>query len=201
MDIFIITDTHLDHENIKKYEGRPDNFNEIIISNWNKVVKPTDVVIHEGDIIFGEEKHTRLKEYMSLLNGRKILTLGNHDYEEWDFYMKNGFDFVCDYFVYRNIAFSHAPITPLPPQTQTNFGKEIDFNIHGHFHRGRHRSPDNSPNYKDSSYDYQYWENNKERYIHLQIEDELRPFTLEEVLARRSAKFVKVKSDGRNRNT
>lgn len=197
--LYILTDLHFFHENIKKYEDRPNNFNEIIVSNWNKIIKQEDTVIVLGDIIFNKNKNERLKPLMEILNGRKILCMGNHDYEEWDFYMENGFDFACDYFIYRNIVFSHAPITPLPPQTQTNFGKEVSYNIHGHFHRGRHRSPENSPDYKDSSYDYQYWKNNKERYIHLQIEDELRPFTLEEVLARRDVKFAKVKSDGRNK--
>lgn len=197
MNIFVITDTHFNHENIKKYENRPEDFNEIIIENWNKVVQSNDIVIHLGDIIFGEGKHEKLKDFMGRLNGRIILAIGNHDYKSWDFYFQNGFDFVCDYFVYRNVAFSHAPITPLPPQTQTNHSKPVDFNVHGHFHRGKHRSPENNPNYKDDYYDYQYWFNNRDAYINMQIEDELRPFTLEEVLVRKNVEFAKVKSDGR----
>lgn len=197
MNIFVITDTHFNHANIIKYENRPLDFNEQIISNWNKVVKWDDIVIHLGDVIFRRDKNEQLKSIMASLNGKKILAMGNHDYEAWDFYMQNGFDFACDYFVYRNVAFSHAPITPLPVQTQTNQGIEVDFNIHGHFHRGKHRSPDDNPNYKDDYYEYQYWKENKERYIHMQIEDELRPFTLEEVLARKNVEFAKVGDDGR----
>lgn len=199
MNIFVITDTHFYHENIKQYEGRPENFNELLITAWNKLVKWDDVVIHLGDVIFGEGKYERLKLLMLQLNGKKILTIGNHDYKTWNFYIENGFDFACDYFVYRNVAFSHAPITPLPPQSQTNHSKPVDFNVHGHFHRGRHRSPAGNPNYKDDYYDFQYYQKNKEKYIVMQIEDELRPFTLEEVLARKQVKFAKVKSDGREK--
>jgi len=197
MNIFVITDTHFYHENIKKYEGRPENFNELLITAWNKIVKWDDIVIHLGDIIFGLNKHEKLLPLMQSLNGKKILTIGNHDYKTWDFYLQNGFDFACDYFVYRNVAFSHAPITPLPPQSQTNHSTPVDFNVHGHFHRGRHRSPDNNPDYKDDYYDYKYWHANKDKYIHMQIEDELRPFSLEEVLARKSVEFAKVGDDNR----
>ncbi len=182
MNIFVISDTHFYHENIKKYENRPEDFNELLIANWNKMVKWNDTVIHLGDVIFGIGKKEKLKSLMTSLNGKKILALGNHDNEKWDYYMDNGFDFACDYYVYRGLAFSHAPLTPLPVQTQYNHGKLVDLNIHGHFHRGKHRNPAENLDYKDEYYDYKYWQNNKEKYRLVQIEDELRPFSLEEIL-------------------
>lgn len=182
MNIFIISDTHFNHKNIIKYENRPEDFNEVIITNWNKLVKKEDLVIHLGDVIFGIERTKHLPEIMGRLNGKKILARGNHDENDWQWYMERGFDFVCDYYVYKGIAFSHAPITPLPPQTLFNHGEPVDLNIHGHFHRGRHRNPIDNKSYTDTFYDFKYWQENQDKYKLVQIEDELRPFSLEEVL-------------------
>lgn len=185
MKIFVVSDTHWNHKNIIKYENRPEDFNEVIIDNWNKMVGEKDVVVHLGDVIFGMERSQNLIDIMSRLKGKKVLARGNHDENDWDWYMERGFDFVCDYYVYKNIAFSHAPLTPLPKQTLLNNGQDVQYNIHGHFHRGNHRAPKNDdPNFHDDFYDYSFWRNNKEKYKLIQIEDELRPFTLEEVLAR-----------------
>ena len=40
--IYVIPDTHLGHENIKKYCNRPNNFEKIIEKNWNEIVKADD---------------------------------------------------------------------------------------------------------------------------------------------------------------
>lgn len=188
MNIWIISDTHFDHENIKKYEGRPDNFNELIIKNWNDRVAENDLVIHLGDVIFrkkdetNEDRGNHLRKYLSQLKGKKMLTRGNHDHFDPAWYIDKGFDSVVDYFILNDLAFSHAPITPLPPQTHANDHRLVRLNIHGHFHRGKHRSPDNNPNYVDGYYNYQYWRANQDKYKLVQIEDELRPFLLEEIL-------------------
>ena len=44
-DIWLTSDWHLGHTNIVKYCNRPENFEELIIQNWLKVVKPDDIVI------------------------------------------------------------------------------------------------------------------------------------------------------------
>lgn len=184
MDIWIISDTHFNHENIKKYENRPEDFNELIIENWNKVVKPNDLVLHLGDVILGQDKDKHMVEILKRLNGRKILTIGNHDPRDWRWYLENGFDFVSDFYVVSNVAFSHAPLTPLPYQTKTNHGEQVAFNIHGHFHRGKHRVPTdgNDSEFVDPFYDYQYYLQNKEKYYLIQIEDTLAPFPFDEVI-------------------
>ena len=190
MKIFIIADTHFYHENIIKFENRPLDNVEQIIANWNKVVGEKDLVIHLGDVIFGHNKDIELPKIMARLNGKKVLTRGNHDsYPEskwgnWDWFMERGFDFVCDYFVYKNIAFSHAPLTPLPFQGLRGLMKPVDLNIHGHFHRGHTRVPQNeleAKEFQDEYYDYKYYAQNKDKYKLVQIEDELRPFSFEEV--------------------
>ena len=52
--IFIISDTHFNHQNIIKYCDRPfkdeTHMNKVLIHNWNRVVGKNDVVIHLGDV-------------------------------------------------------------------------------------------------------------------------------------------------------
>ena len=182
MRIWIIADTHFYHENIKRYQGRPDDFNEQIIRNWCKLVAYDDVVIHLGDVIFGLDKEKRLPSLIASLPGKKILCRGNHDPKPAEWYMEHGFDFACDYFVYQDIAFSHAPLTPLPPQTLVSDGRLVNVNIHGHFHKGAHRSSDEAPVRPDEYYDSAYYKANRDKSLLVQIEDGLAPYRLESVL-------------------
>ena len=111
MKIWIIADTHFYHENIKKFQGRPDDFNEQIIKNWSKLVQYDDVVIHLGDVIFGLNKEEVLPSLMATLPGKKVLCRGNHDLKPTIWYMERGFDFVCDYFVIEDRK-EEYPISP-----------------------------------------------------------------------------------------
>lgn len=122
--IYLITDTHLGHENIKKYCDRPDDFEKILESNLKKTVTPDDLLIHLGDVAFKRE----LIQKFCKLPGRKILIKGNHDKCTDSFYMSAGFTVVAEEITlniegYR-LLFSHRP----------KFGHEADINIHGHFH-------------------------------------------------------------------
>lgn len=51
--------------------------NKKLISNWNSVVKPDDVVFDLGDVVFGGT--TKWCNFLSQLNGHHILIKGNHD--------------------------------------------------------------------------------------------------------------------------
>lgn len=194
MKIWLIADTHFRHERIKKFENRPEDFDKVIIDNWNKVVSDDDLVIHLGDVIFGMDKDANLRLIMDQLKGKKILCRGNHDsypgskWGKWDWFMERGFDAVTDYFVYRDMAFSHSPLTPLPRKGLQYQAESVDLNIHGHFHRGHTRVPqagEDESIFEDEFYDYQYYKKNKDKYKLVQIEDELRPFSLEEILDRK----------------
>lgn len=184
MNIWIITDTHFYHENIKRYQDRPDDFNEQLISNWNKVVAYDDVVIHLGDVIFGPDQDKKLTSLMATLPGKKILCRRNHDQKSAKWYMEHGFDFACDYFVYNDIAFSHAPLTPLPPQTLVSDGRSVSLNIHGHFHKPKHRSTVDPVVHEDKYYDSSYYLTHKDKYLLVHIDETLAPISLEEVLKR-----------------
>jgi len=185
MNIFVIGDLHLYHRNIHEYQGRSHGFEEQIRLNWNKAVRPNDVVFVLGDVIFGSNKEENLLLFMKSLLGKKILTIGNHDHESLEFYMSNGFEFACHSFVYGDIAFSHAPLTPLPYQNLEKHDKQVRLNIHAHFHKITHRTPkehEDKDAFKDRYYDYQYYKKNREKYHLIQIEDTLAPFLLRDIL-------------------
>ena len=89
-DIFVISDTHFNHVNMLTFKSkdgsliRPnfkdvDHMNEIMINNWNTVIKPDDQVIHVGDVIFG--RSDLYGNILARLNGIKTLIMGNHDYD------------------------------------------------------------------------------------------------------------------------
>lgn len=182
MTIYITADTHFGHANMIPYCGRPKDFDNLLIENWNKTVKPEDMVIHLGDVIMGQDSANRLLPIMSQLNGKKILCRGNHDVEKkWGSglgFVERGFDFACDYFVYDRYVFSHCPITPLPRRANRNWTDPVELNIHAHFHNKIPTIPE--PN--DDFYDSEYYLENPHKYQLVQIEDTLAPFSLEEVI-------------------
>ena len=97
MTIWFTSDTHYYHYNIIGFCGRDIGYgpghvpgfmdrheacsqmNELLIKNYNAVVKPDDEVYHLGDFAFcGNQK---ANEILERLNGKKYLILGNHDYK------------------------------------------------------------------------------------------------------------------------
>ena len=126
--IFVIADTHFNHKNIIKYCNRPyknvEFMNFDIITKWNKVVRPRDIVIHLGDFGFGTQME--LNQIFNRLNGRKFLVMGNHDYRVGkQYYEEIGFeDVIKDEFVIGNIVLSHYP-------KKVN---DNQINIYGHIH-------------------------------------------------------------------
>ena len=76
--VFVISDLHLDHANIITYCQRPFDsvreMNEVLIKNWNNVVKPDDLVFFVGDMALGSSD-----EYIAVLNGNIYFIWGNHD--------------------------------------------------------------------------------------------------------------------------
>lgn len=114
--VFVTADLHFSDINIIKYENRPfasaDDMNKAIIENWNAVVKADDKIFVLGDVSFDIEEKT--KEFISKLNGHKVLIMGNHDCDkDVNFWLNMGFNEVSRYsIVYEDFAImSHEPPT------------------------------------------------------------------------------------------
>jgi len=95
---YVISDLHLGHENIIKYENRPfrdaEQMDEILINNWNNAVTESDTVYYLGDLTFGrltekdrlkasalsknQQQLERMRRYADALNGHIIWVKGNH---------------------------------------------------------------------------------------------------------------------------
>ena len=79
--------------------------NEVLIENWNSVVKPDDLVYHLGDVGMHEPS-----KYLKRLNGKKVLIKGNHDSPSQ---MKGCFEQVLDSAVLEiggnKVNLSHYP--------------------------------------------------------------------------------------------
>jgi calcineurin-like phosphoesterase family protein len=81
MAVYFTSDTHFSHTNIIQFCNRPfstiEEMNAGLISNWNSVVSPGDLVYHLGDVGFSHK--TLLPGILEQLAGQKFLVLGNHD--------------------------------------------------------------------------------------------------------------------------
>ena len=79
--IYYTADLHLGHANVIRHCARPfsdaDEMDAALIANWNKKVHGNDTVYIIGDFLFRAKRPA--EEYLSALNGRKHLIIGNHD--------------------------------------------------------------------------------------------------------------------------
>lgn len=115
---YFISDLHIGHTNVCKFDNRPfatiEDHDEYIREQWNSVVNVDDDVYILGDISF--KNVTGTIEYFKTLNGNKHLIIGNHDKP----FLKNAmfrslFVEICDYkelYINDNIqiVLSHYPI-------------------------------------------------------------------------------------------
>jgi calcineurin-like phosphoesterase family protein len=131
MNTYLISDTHLKHENMKTYCLRPSNFTELIHRNIMNTVQPGDTLIHLGDV--GINKAEDWEWMVRLWPGRKILIRGNHDRTHSNtWWMSHGFDFSCESLVLRDILLTHEPYRVLSEHEILPSGCRL--NVHGHLH-------------------------------------------------------------------
>ena len=84
---FYTADTHFSHALMLSPTAcnRPfadvRDMDESLVRAWNSVVKPDDVVYHLGDFSMGLHDGDRVRSIFARLMGRKVLILGNHDYQ------------------------------------------------------------------------------------------------------------------------
>lgn len=136
MNLWITSDTHFGHQNMchfLDYENRRvrpfetfQECDELMIENWNKVVKPEDEVYFLGDLSLHARKDY-VESIMERLNGkRKILFKGNHDKWSLSWYSKWFADIrAIDH--RDNILFGHFPIHPT---SKSRFKRQV----YGHTH-------------------------------------------------------------------
>lgn len=145
--VFFCSDLHLNHANIVRYCSRPWNsgtcatgelavtdddvrrMNDDLVSNWNSVVSKDATVWFLGDFCLGKDQRTAIPGFVSRLNGRISIVLGNHDRHSMKFYYDAGFKAVYDRPVVWNSCFilSHAPV-------QWVRDGSVWGNLHGHVH-------------------------------------------------------------------
>lgn len=132
-NIYVISDTHFGHGNIITYCDRPfksiDDMNSVMIENWNKTVRPQDIVYHLGDVYFGEHG----QHCLEALNGRKRLILGNHDNGK-DQILHRVFEKISVWRMFPEfgLLLTHVPVH------ETSLGENPKrpnmVNVHGHIH-------------------------------------------------------------------
>jgi len=133
MKLMLTTDTHFNHKKIQEYCGRPDGFEQKIVSGWKDLRKDKHILIHLGDVCIGRETEAHEK-YIIPLTVKKILVKGNHDKKSNTWYMEHGWDWVCESMTFKrggkNVLLSHEPKV---------WDGYWDINIHGHFHNANYR--------------------------------------------------------------
>ncbi len=110
---FYISDLHLDHKNVIKYDGRPfadcEEMQQTLIRNWNNAVAPNDNVYLLGDITW---KNLTGLGFLQQVKGKKYLILGNHDRAKSE--LMKCFEWVKEYAVIQDgetdVVLCHYPI-------------------------------------------------------------------------------------------
>jgi calcineurin-like phosphoesterase family protein len=134
---WVISDTHLGHANIlnycpwrKTWANNISEHDERIIEEWNRVVKPTDIVLHLGDFCLGPRE--KINYFRTKLSGRIVLVYGNHDRSRTAM-LNAGFDKVEPGLQIAHNEFSvfckHDPFS-----FSTNEANSNKLLLHGHCH-------------------------------------------------------------------
>lgn len=133
-EIFLISDTHFSHKGILEFNAksgrgkeRPfesvEEMDEILVQNWNSVVKPEDKVYHLGDVSIPRKG----LKHLARCNGKKRLIKGNHDIFRVRDYAEY-FEDIRAYHTLEKFVLSHIPLHP------TFVEERWKGNIHGHLH-------------------------------------------------------------------
>jgi calcineurin-like phosphoesterase family protein len=164
--IFFTSDTHFRHKKILVYQPNRkfddiEHMNEMLIKYWNETVPPEATVIHHGDFAFASKSNIR--KYRERLNGRIIITMGNHDHysELIDIFGRENIHSAMFYNVGDQEIYSgHYPMA------SWKNAEEGSWNIHGHYHG--HKVDDNLYKRMD---------------VGIDTHPELRPYSFDEISA------------------
>ena len=133
--IFYISDLHLMHQNIIRFDNRPfetvEEMDKALINNWNSVVSNADHVYHLGDFCWGKEDDWI--KCLKLLNGNIHIIKGNHDLKEYPPDVKKYIVEAVDYKEItdcgRHVIMCHYPIMCYKASYNPNC-----YMLHGHTH-------------------------------------------------------------------
>lgn len=135
---YYISDLHIGHKNIIRFDQRPffdlSDMKQAIIKNWNSVVTSGDDVYVLGDMFWNNDDIT---EVLPQLKGNLYLVKGNHDRINTE--MSKRFVWTKDYAEIkdngRNVVLCHYPIAHW---RNADYGT---IHLYGHIHSGRDSRP------------------------------------------------------------
>lgn len=116
-----------------------DAMNRTIKDRWNSVVGPRDIVFHLGDVHLG--KRPMLKEFVSKLNGYKILVRGNHDRSR-EAMLESGFDEVHEEYTLEVPGTGVYVFMHHQPVARGLWPRHADVHFCGHVHEKWRRKGD-----------------------------------------------------------
>ena len=129
--IYFTSDLHFGHQNVISLCGRPFNdleeMTNILVENFNKVVHKDDIVYILGDLSFRISSE-KAEQIISMLKGRKILVIGNHD-KQYNPYL---FEELCSY---KEIHYNKQRICLMHyPMLEWKNSRHGSIHLHGHIH-------------------------------------------------------------------
>lgn len=130
---FYISDLHIGHENILRFDNRPfadvNEMNNKLIENWNARVRSDDTVYILGDFIWAKE--SEWPSSVGLLGGNKVLIRGNHDPKQFSAATKRMFQEITNLKEIKDsgkhVVMCHYPI----PFFRASFASTA-FMLYGH---------------------------------------------------------------------
>jgi calcineurin-like phosphoesterase family protein len=134
---WVISDTHFGHENIlaycpwrKTWAQTVAEHDAALIAAWREIVRPSDWVLHLGDVALGSKERTAtIRKH---LTGRIILVRGNHD-RSVAIMRSAGYDLVCS--AIRVTANGHHLIGRHNPAAfSVREARSAQRLLHGHCH-------------------------------------------------------------------
>ncbi len=163
---------HLGHKWMAQHRGFNDEYyhDEHLIDMWNRTVGKKDLTYILGDITMETDQHYH---QLDRLNGRKIVSLGNHDEPKHVRELLKYVENVAGMIDYKGFVLTHAPIHP------SDIGM-CRGNIHAHIHENKLTEMSALTRYAD---DDSVWKHTLHKYHNVDAKlIDFKPKTIEELL-------------------
>ncbi len=163
---------HLGHKWMAQHRGFNDDFyhDEYLIDMWNRTIGKKDLTYILGDITMESDQHYHK---LNRLNGRKIVSLGNHDLPKHTRKLLEYVENIAGMIDYKGFVLTHAPVHP------SDIGM-CRGNIHAHVHENKLTEMSALTRYTD---DDSVWEHTLHKYHNVDAKlIDFKPKTIEELL-------------------